>query len=61
MARSVVRALLTTGPAREMVMGVAIGVYSRLLPSIVEVTPVYERIMRLRVKHTLGFMFVVAL
>ena len=43
------------------VKGVAIGVSSRLLqPSVVEVTPVDERIMRLRLKHSLGFMSVVA-
>ena len=40
--------------------GVAIGVSSRLQPSVVEVTPVDELIMRLRLKHSLGFMFVVA-
>ena len=38
------------------VKGVAIGVSSRLQPSVVEVTPVDERIMRLRLKHSLGFM-----
>ena len=42
------------------VKGVAIGVSSRLQPSVVEVTPVDERIMRLRLKHSLGFMSVVA-
>ena len=38
------------------VTGVAIGVSSRLQPSVVEVTPVDERIMQLRLKHSLGFM-----
>ena len=33
---------------------------SRLQPSVVEVTPVDERIMRLRLKHSLGFVSVVA-
>ena len=37
-----------------------VGVSSRLQPSVIEVTPVDERIMRLRLKHSLGFMFVVA-
>ena len=37
------------------VKGVAIGGSSRLQPSVVEVTPVDERIMRLRLKHSLGF------
>ena len=41
------------------VKGVAIGVSSRLQPSIVEVTPVDERMMRLRLKHNLGFMSVI--
>ena len=42
------------------VKGVAIGVSSRLQPSVVEVTPVNERMMRLSLKHSLGFMSVVA-
>ena len=43
------------------VKGVAIGVSpSRLQPSVVEVTPVDERIMRLRLKHSFGFISVVA-
>ena len=42
------------------IKGVAIGVSSRLHPSVVEVIPVDERIMRLRLKHTLGFMSLVA-
>ena len=33
------------------VKGLAIGISSRLQPSVVEVTPVDERIMRLRLKH----------
>ena len=41
------------------VKGVAKGIFSRLQPSVGEVTPV-ERIMRLRLKHSLGFMSVVA-
>ena len=40
------------------VKGVGIDVSSRLLPFVVEVTPVDERIMRLRLKHSLGFMSV---
>ena len=43
-----------------MSRGVAIGISSRLQPSVVEVTPVDERIMSLRLKHILGFMSVVA-
>ena len=41
------------------VKGVARGISSRMLPSIVEVTPVDERVMPLRMKHNLGFMSVV--
>ena len=37
---------------------VAIGVSSRLQLSVVEVTPIDEHIMRLRLKHSLGFMSV---
>ena len=40
--------------------GVAIGISRRLQPSVVEVTSVYECIMRLRLKHSKGFMSVVA-
>ena len=40
--------------------GVAIGISSQLCSSVVEVTPVDERIMRVRLKHTLGFMSLVA-
>ena len=40
--------------------GVAIGISSRLQPSVVEVTPVDERILRVRLKHTMGFMSVIA-
>ncbi|KAG0723374.1 Craniofacial development protein 2 [Chionoecetes opilio] len=39
---------------------VAIGISSKLQPSVVEATPVDERIMRVRMKHTLGFMSLVA-
>ncbi|KAG0728289.1 Craniofacial development protein 2 [Chionoecetes opilio] len=42
------------------VRGVAIGISSKLQPSVVDVTPVDERIMRVRMKHTLGFMSLVA-
>ena len=42
------------------VKGIAIGISSRLQPSIVEVTPDDGHIMRLRLMHTLGFMSVVA-
>ncbi|XP_045110009.1 uncharacterized protein LOC123503949 [Portunus trituberculatus] len=42
------------------VKGVAIGVSSRLQPSVVEVTLDIEHIMRLRLKHSLHFMSVVA-
>ena len=40
--------------------GVAIGISSRLQPLVVEVTPVDERIMRVRLKHTMGFMSLIA-
>ncbi|KAG0711517.1 NECAP-like protein [Chionoecetes opilio] len=40
--------------------GVAKGISSKLQPSVVEVTPVDERIMRVRMKYTLGFMSFVA-
>ena len=40
--------------------GVAIGVSRRLQPSIAEVIPVDEHIMRLRLKHTWGFMSLIA-
>ncbi|KAG0728675.1 Craniofacial development protein 2 [Chionoecetes opilio] len=40
--------------------GVAIGISSKLQLSVVEVTPVDERIKRVRMKHTLGFMSLVA-
>ncbi len=39
--------------------GVAIAVSSRLQSSVAGVTPVDERIMLLRLKHTLGFMTLV--
>ena len=42
------------------VKGVAIGVSSKLQPSIVEVTPVDERIMQLSLKHSIGFLSVAA-
>ena len=52
---------LPTGMSNgHYVKGVAIGISSRLQPSVVEVTPVDERIMRIRLKHSLGFMSVVA-
>ena len=42
------------------VRGVAVAISSKLWPFVVEVTPVDERIMRVRLKHTLGFMSLVA-
>ncbi|KAG0725429.1 Craniofacial development protein 2 [Chionoecetes opilio] len=42
------------------VRGVAIGISNKLQPSVIEVTPVDEHIMRVRMKHTLGFMSLVA-
>ncbi|KAG0719990.1 Craniofacial development protein 2 [Chionoecetes opilio] len=49
----------------DHVRGVAIGISSKLQPSVVEVTPVdmggiMGGIMRVRMKHTLGFMSLVA-
>ena len=38
----------------------AISIFRRLQPSIIEVTPIDECIMRLRLKHTLGFISLVA-
>ena len=40
--------------------GVTIGISSRLQSSVVGVTPVDERIMLVRLKHTLGFMSLIA-
>ncbi|MEL6802745.1 MAG: reverse transcriptase domain-containing protein, partial [Bacteroidota bacterium] len=40
--------------------GVAVGISSRLQPFVVEVTPVDERMMRVRMKHTLGFISLIA-
>ena len=40
--------------------GVAIAVSGRLQPSVVEVTPVDERIMVMRLKLSLGFMSLIA-
>ena len=42
------------------IKGVAIGISIRLQPSVVEVIPVDEPIMRLRLKHSLGLMSFVA-
>ena len=39
---------------------VAMGIYSRLRPSVVEVTLVDKRIVQLRLNHSLHFMSVVA-
>ncbi|KAG0727553.1 Craniofacial development protein 2 [Chionoecetes opilio] len=39
---------------------VSIGISSKLQPSVVEVTPVDERKIRVRMKHTLGFMSLLA-
>ena len=41
--------------------GVAIAISSRLQPSVVEVTPVDERIMVVRLKHSFGFMSLIAI
>ena len=62
MARPVARVLLTTVPALAMhhINGVALSFSLRLQPSVVEVALVDERIMRLRLKHSLSFMSVVA-
>ena len=43
-----------------LIKEVAIGVSSGLQPSVVEVIPVDECIMRVRLKHTWGFMSLVA-
>ena len=43
-----------------MSRGVAIGISSSLQPFVEEVTPVDESIMQFRLKHSLGFMSVVA-
>ena len=40
--------------------GVAVAVADRLVPMITEVTPVNERIMRLRISHTLGVISLVS-
>ena len=40
--------------------GVTISIPSRLQSSVVEIIPVDKRIMQLRLKHTLGFMSLVA-
>ena len=40
--------------------GVAVAIDDRLVPVITEVTPVNERIMRLRITHTLGVISLVA-
>ena len=45
----------------DRLKGVALGVSSRLQLSVVEVIPVDERIMRLRLKHILGFMSLVTI
>lgn len=42
------------------IKGVAMGISSRLPSSLVEVNPDDERIMQLKLKHKLGFMFVIA-
>ena len=41
------------------VKGVVIGIFSRLQSSTIEVTLVDDCMMRLRLKHSLGFMYVV--
>ena len=40
--------------------GVAVAVSNKLTPMIIEVTPVNERIMRLRIRHSLGVVFLVS-
>lgn len=57
MKRSGVGILFTTGQVREMVLfqGVVIDIYSRLQYSVVGVTPVDERMMLMRLKHTFEF------
>ena len=40
--------------------GVAVGISSRLQPSVIGVTPVDERVMLVRLKHTLGFISLIA-
>ena len=40
--------------------GVAAAVSNKLIPMIIEVTPVNERIMRLRIRHSLGVIFLVS-
>ena len=42
------------------VRGVTIGIFGRLQLSLVEVPPIDECIMRIRLKYSLGFMSVVA-
>ncbi|KAG0710316.1 Craniofacial development protein 2 [Chionoecetes opilio] len=44
----------------DHVQGLAIGISSKLQPTVVEVTLVDEHIMWVRMKHTLGFMSLVA-
>ena len=51
---------MSNGHHVHHVKRVAIGVSSRLQPSVVEVTPVDERKMRLGLKNSLGFMSVFA-
>ena len=41
--------------------GVAVAVANRLVPMVIEVTPVNERIMGLRISHTLGVISMVSL
>ena len=40
--------------------GVAVAVSNKLIPMIIEVTPVNERIMRLRIRHSLGVISMVS-
>ena len=40
--------------------GVAVAVSNKLTPMIIEVTPVNERIMRLRIRHSLGVISLVS-
>ena len=41
--------------------GVAVAVSNKLTPMIIEVTPVNERIMRLRIHHSLGVISLVSI
>ena len=40
--------------------GVVVAVFNKLTPMIIEVTPVNERILRQRIRHSLGVIFLVS-